>query len=429
MSSGPEWEQVEKPLLDHLSSLEWDTLIWSERQADGIDARASDRDVLLEKRLGAALKKVNHGPDGMPWLDDARIRAAVAEMRSMPAGAKPLEANRLSTELLLGGVTVNGLDGWDGGRDQTIDYIDWDDWSANEFLAVPQFPVATPGQAPNIRPDVTLFVNGIPLVVIEAKTPGHDSGITDAIDQLRRYANQRDGEANEGAEQLFWTNQLTIATTGERAQAATFSAEPEHYLAWKDPSPATVDEVAATLGKPADAVTQQELLTAGMLAPERLLDIIRHFTLFMDLGAGRTIKLVGRYQQYRGVQKALRRLLTGDTRAVDGHVDRRGGIIWHTQGSGKSLTMVFLIRDDAQPPSAPTLQDRPGHRPHRSSSAAQWHRSAGRRDHQGRPKRSRGPRAAAPARSGCGDGDDPEVPRHRCRWRRRAGRRGDVRDA
>ena len=191
---------------------------------------------------------------------------------------------------------------------------------------------------------MTLFVNGIPLVVIEAKTPGHDSGITDAIDQLRRYANQRDGEVNEGAEQLFWTNQLTVATTGERAQAATFSAEPEHYLAWKDPSSATIDEVAATLGKPADAVTQQELLTAGMLAPERLLDIIRHFTLFMDLGAGRTIKLVGRYQQYRGVQKALRRLLTGDTRAVDGHVDRRGGIIWHTQGSGKSLTMVFLIR-------------------------------------------------------------------------------------
>ena len=113
----------------------------------------------------------------------------------MPAGAKLLEANRLSTDLLLGGVTVAGLEGWDGGRDQTIDYIDWDDWSANDFLAVSQFPVATPGQAPNIRPDVTLFVNGVPLVVIEAKPPGKGSGITDAIDQLRRYANQRGSEA------------------------------------------------------------------------------------------------------------------------------------------------------------------------------------------------------------------------------------------
>jgi len=81
-----------------------------------------------------------------------------------------------------------------------------------------------------------------------------------------------------------------------------------------------------------------------MLAPERLLDIVRHFTVFKDVGAGRTVKLVGRYQQYRGVGKAVDQLLGGDTRATDGHVDRRGGVIWHTQGSGKSLTMVFLIR-------------------------------------------------------------------------------------
>ena len=344
MTSGPEWEQIERPLLAHLDSLGWATLVWSERRPSHNVDRSSDRDVLLEQRLRSALLRINPGPDGTPWLDEARINAAVAELRSPPAGARLLEANRLSTELLLNGTTVAGLDGWDGGRDRTIDYVDWDALSANDFLAVSQFPVATPGRAPNIRPDVTLFVNGIPLVVIEAKPPGSDSGITDAIDQLRRYANQRDGEVAEGAEQLFWTNQFTVATTGERAEAATFSALPEHYLAWKDPYPATVEEVAASLGKPAAAVTQQELLTAGMLTPERLLDIVRHFTLFVEVGSGRTVKIVGRYQQYRGVHKAMRRLLTGDTRATDGHVDRRGGIIWHTQGSGKSLTMVFLIR-------------------------------------------------------------------------------------
>ena len=344
MTSGPEWARVERPLLEHLFSLGWETLVWWERQPDGDDARSSDRDVLLEKRLGTALEKINRGPDDEPWLDEARIRAAVAELRSMSAGAKLLEANRLSTDLLLGGFPVAGLDSWDGGREQTVDYIDWDDWEANDFLAVSQFAVATPGRAPNIRPDVTLFVNGIPLVVIEAKPPGRDSGITDAIDQLRRYANQRGSEVAEGAEQLFWTNQFTVATTGERAEAATFSALPEHYLAWKDPFPSTIGEVATSLGKPADAVTQQELLTAGMLAPERLLDIVRHFTLFMEAGSGRTVKVVGRYQQHRGVHKALRRLIEGDTRPADGHVDRRGGIIWHTQGSGKSLTMVFLIR-------------------------------------------------------------------------------------
>ena len=100
VSAGPEWEQVERPLLEHLFSLGWETLVWSERQADGVDFRSSDRDVLLERRLGSALEKINRGPDGKPWLDEARIGSAVAELRSMPAGAKLLEANRLSAELL-----------------------------------------------------------------------------------------------------------------------------------------------------------------------------------------------------------------------------------------------------------------------------------------------------------------------------------------
>ena len=386
MTARREWELVERPLLEHLGLLGWETLIWSDRRPfDDVD-RSSDRDALLERRLRSALLKINPGRDGAPWLDAARLDSAVAELRSVPAGMRLLEANRRSTELLLNGTTVAGPDGstvvgligsvvpdlgttvsgesstaeFSGtaipgpggtaasdagdGRDRHIRYIDWDDPSANDYLAVSQFTVATPGRAPNIRPDVTLFVNGTPLVVIEAKPPGADGGIVDAIEQLRRYANQRGGESPEGAEQLFRTNQFTVATTGERAEAAAFSALPEHYLAWKDPYPATRDEVAARLGKPADALTQQEVLTAGMLAPERLLDIVRHFTLFKEAGPGRTEKLVGRYQQYRGVRRAVRRLATGATRAADGHVDRRGGVIWHTQGSGKSLTMVFLIR-------------------------------------------------------------------------------------
>lgn len=344
MSSGPEWEKVERPLLDELASLGWDTLVWGEQLPSDDCDRSSERDVLLEMRLRLAVWQINLGPENVEWLDAARINSAVAELRSMPAGAKLLEANRLSTELLLGGVTVPGLDGWDGGRDQTINYIDWENWSANDFLAVSQFRVATPGQAKDIRPDVTLFVNGIPLVVIEAKPPGKESAITEAIDQLRRYANQRGVQVAEGSEQLFWTNQFTVATTGERAEAGTFSADAEHYLAWKDPYPTSINELAASLGKSAAEVGQQEVLTAGMLAPERLLDIVRHFTLFMELDSGPTVKLVARYQQYRGVSKAINRMLTGTTKAVDGHVDRRGGIVWHTQGSGKSLTMVFLIR-------------------------------------------------------------------------------------
>jgi type I restriction enzyme R subunit len=344
LSSGPEWELVERPLLALLASLGWETLVWGDQQPGDHCERGSERDVLLEQRLRPALRHINLGPEGVEWLEEPRINSAVAELRSMHPGMKLIEANKRSTELLLGGVTVPGLEGWDGGRDQTIKYIDWDNWEANDFLAVSQFRVATPGQAKDIRPDVTLFVNGIPLVVIEAKPPGKESGITDAIDQLRRYANQRGSAVAEGSEQLFWTNQFTVATTGERAEAGTFSALPEHYLAWKDPYPVTIGELAASLGKLPGQLTQQETLTAGMLAPQRLLDIVRHFTLFMQLDSGPAIKVVCRYQQYRGVTKALERMTTGKTKAVDGHVDRRGGIVWHTQGSGKSLTMVFLIR-------------------------------------------------------------------------------------
>ena len=285
MSAGPEWVKVERPLLDQLGSLGWETLVWGEQQpSDGCD-RSSERDVLLEIRLRRAIRQINLGPDNVEWLDESRLNVAVAELRSMPAGAKLLEANRDSTDLLLGGVTVPGLDGWDGGRDQTINYVDWDDWSANDFLAVSQLRVATSGQAKDIRPDVTLFVNGIPLVVIEAKPPGKESAIADAIDQLRRYANQRGAQVAEGSEQLFWTNQFTVATTGERAEAGTFSATAEHYIAWKDPYPTKIDDLAVSLGKAADEVTQQEILVVGMLSPERLLDIVRHFA----VGAGGSV--------------------------------------------------------------------------------------------------------------------------------------------
>ncbi len=81
MSAGPEWQQVERPLLEHLFSLGWETLVWSRRQSEGADFRSSDRDVLLERRLGSALEKINRGPDGKPWLDEARIGSAVAELR------------------------------------------------------------------------------------------------------------------------------------------------------------------------------------------------------------------------------------------------------------------------------------------------------------------------------------------------------------
>lgn len=343
MSRGPEYTEVEKPLLDQLRELGWQVIEGSIANPS-LTERASFRGSILEDRLRAALLKINPGPDGSAWLDGARLAEGVSSLTRSEVG-KLIELNMRMTERLLEGVSVAGLPDWDQGRSQRIQFIDFDTPAKNDFLAISQFRVDEPvGQAKKfVAPDVVLFVNGLPLVVIECKSPYITDPMAEGISQLRRYANQRYLGLPEGNEQLFWTNQFVVSTYGDKARVATFTAGPEHFLEWKDPFPLTRDELAAQLGRPGAELTGQELLTAGMLAPANLLDIVRHFTLFTEVN-GRRIKIVTRYQQYRAVGRAVTRLKSGKTRAQDGESDRRGGLIWHTQGSGKSLTMVFLVR-------------------------------------------------------------------------------------
>lgn len=340
---GTEYTEVENPLLDQLAGLGWSAIEGSKSDA-AVTERDSFRGSILEDRLRAALLKINPGNDGTPWLDDSRLSEAVSTLTRTESG-KLIEINERMTERLLEGVPVTGLPDWDQGRSQRIKFIDFDHPERNDFLAINQFRVDEPGgQAKKfVVPDVVLFVNGTPLVVIECKSPYVADPMAEGINQLRRYANQRDLGVPEGNEQLFWTNQFVVSTYGDKARVGTFTSEAEHFLEWKDPAPLSRDQLAAQLGKPAAELTGQELLVAGMLTPSNLLDIVRHYTLFTEIG-GRRIKLVARYQQYRAVLKALNRLRTGTTRQADGEHDRRGGLIWHTQGSGKSLTMVFLVR-------------------------------------------------------------------------------------
>jgi type I restriction enzyme, R subunit len=343
MSLGAEYTEVEEPLLDQLSGLGWQTLEGSKSDS-AVTERESFRNSILEERLRAALLKINPGPDGAPWLDNSRLSEAVSALTRTETG-KLIEINERMTERLLEGVSVTGLPDWDQGRSQRIKFIDFDHPERNDLLAINQFRVDEPGgQAKKfVVPDVVLFINGIPLVVIECKSPYVTDPMAEGINQLRRYANQRDLGVPEGNEQLFWTNQFVVSTYGDKARAGTFTSEAEHFLEWKDPAPLSHDQLAAQIGKPAAELTGQELLAAGMLTPANLLDIVRHYALFTEI-SGRRIKLVARYQQYRAVLKALNRLRTGKTRQADGEHDRRGGLIWHTQGSGKSLTMVFLVR-------------------------------------------------------------------------------------
>lgn len=343
MRAGSEYERVERSLVDQLARMGWRHIEGGMADPPSVTGRESFRDVLLLDRLRAALRRINLDDDGRAWLDDGRINQALS-LLTRPQATSLLEINEDLTERLLRGVAVEGIPGWDGGRDRTVHFIDWtslDPLSRNEFLVVNQFRVDPPGGRTPIYPDAVLFVNGIPLVVVEAKSPTVPAPINAAIEQLRRYANQRGSVEPEGSERLFHTNQFVVATSFDEARVGTFTSLAEHYAEWKTTAPVPEEDVQAHLG--VSRLSPQQRLVAGMLHPARLLDLVRHFTLFMQ-PEDRKIKVVARYQQYRAVRATIDRLVRGPTRAQDGTHDRRGGIIWHTQGSGKSLTMVFLVR-------------------------------------------------------------------------------------
>jgi type I restriction enzyme R subunit len=166
--------------------------------------------------------------------------------------------------------------------------------------------------------------------------------------QLLRYRNGRPETVKaglrEGEPRLFYTNLLLVRTCGEKAEFGTITAGHEHFFAWKDIWPESNPDYAPPLG----VEREQENLIQGLLTPAILLDVLRTCTVFMDTDAGQRIKAVCRYQQYRATRKIIERLRVGKTPEV------RSGVVWHTQGSGKSLTMVFVAR---MLRAAPDLQD------------------------------------------------------------------------
>ncbi|WP_214104592.1 type I restriction endonuclease subunit R [Acrocarpospora catenulata] len=348
MANELEYTLVEKPLIEQLKGMGWKHLEGAPYYAViPTVARNSGRrgfdEVILESRLRDALVRINLNDQGEEWLDDTRISSAVNALTRVPV-TKLLEANQHVTELLIKGTAVEGVAGWDGGKTRVVHYIDWKNPDNNEFTVVNQFRLDIPGggQGP-IVPDLVLFVNGIPLVVIECKSTT-ESSLAGAVHQLRKYAEQTGGESRTGNQKLFHTVQLTMVTSGEEARLGTFTAEFEHYVPWRDPYPLTKAALAARLGKTEEQLSRQEILAAGVFDRANLLNIVHNFVTFMTTDQGRTIKVAPRYQQFRAVEKTVNRLRTGKTRRQDGVADRRGGIVWHTQGSGKSLTMTFLVR-------------------------------------------------------------------------------------
>lgn len=328
-----ERNHVEKPLLDQLHSLGWEILDLDSKQNPGDTFRESFTEVGMLLVLRQQLKVINN------WLEDDQVEDAIKQLTASFPGSSLIQNNRHAFHMLLENTSVSE-NRKTGEKSPTVKFIDFNHRENNRFIAVCQFKMRILGTEHHIIPDIVLFLNGLPVVVIECKSPKVKEPIPEAIDQLLRYSEQRGDNGGtsrgEGSPPLFYYNQFVVATCRQEAKFGTITTHSEkHFYRWSDPYPRSVNELEHGNSSPND----QQRLVAGMLDRDNLLDIIRTFTLFSTTEKGEIIKVVGRYQQFRAVKLAVKRLLEGS------NPRERSGIIWHTQGSGKSLTMMFMVRE------------------------------------------------------------------------------------
>lgn len=325
-----ELQYVETPLLEQLERLGWSVkaLDDAEKHLPESSFRTSLREVIIPSKFKNALRRLN------PWLEDDQVDALCEQMQTYEFPTEKLLDNNISVfDRLMDGLSAYNEE---TGDDETVRLIDWDDMeqfdpatSKNEYLAISQYKVRIPGTEEHIIPDVVLFVNGMPLVVVECKAPDIAEPMAEGIEQLMRYQNRRGSQELEGVPELFYFNQFVVSTCFHDARYSTITGQKSHFIEWKDPYPYKLADV----GK--DVIpSSQEILVAGMLEPSHLIDIVRNFTVYNETDEGKTIKVVPRYMQYRGTRKIIERIRN----------DNAGGTLWHTQGSGKSLTMMFVIR-------------------------------------------------------------------------------------
>ena len=290
-------------------------------------------DVILEDRLRQALARLNLVLPSEA-LEEAYRKLTHTDVPSL------LERNRAIHRLLVDGVTVEyrRKDGSITGAQAKV--IDFDDPDNNDWLAVNQFTVSD-GKHTR-RPDVVVFVNGLPLAVIELKNPADENAtVWSAFQQLQTYQVQ--------IPSLFATNAALVVSDGVQARIGALGAGKEWFKPWRT--------IAGREDAPAK-LTQLQVLLEGVFEKRRFLDLLRHFVVFEDLGGGKLVKKMAGYHQFHAVNAAVEETLRAATpppdavRELPGHYesglrpggdpgDRRVGVVWHTQGSGKSLTMAF----------------------------------------------------------------------------------------
>jgi type I restriction enzyme, R subunit len=347
---------VESATLTWLSELGWQVKHGSEIAPDGLFAERQDYgQVVLNQRLRDALARLN--PDLPPEALQDAFRKLVN-----PPGATLEQRNRALHRMLVDGVTVEYRrpDGAIAGAQARV--LDFDDPDNNDWLAVNQYTVVE--NRHTRRPDVVLFVNGLPLAVLELKNPADEQAtIWSAYQQLQTYKQE--------IPSLFAYNEVLVISDGLEARIGTLTADRDRFMPWR-----TI--TGETLAPP--KMPQLEVLIRGVFEPRRFLQLLRDFIVFEDEGGGKLAKKMAGYHQFHAVNVAVEETLraaelqasviaeeTGRYEAgrkPGGEPgDRRIGVIWHTQGAGKSLTMVFyagrIIRHPAmQNPTIVVLTDR-----------------------------------------------------------------------
>ncbi len=349
---------VEDAALGWLRALGWDVVHGSDLGCGGARAERSDpgcRDVLLVGRLRRALARLN------PHLPAEALDEACRKLTRVD-GPSLMERNRALHRLLVNGVTVDSrrADGSLAGTQ--VQVLDFAAPEANDWLAVNQFTVAE-GQHAR-RADVVLFVNGLPLGVLELKHPlDEEATIARAHGQLATYQAQIPA--------LFTYNVALVVSDGLRARVGALGAGLEWFKPWR------------TIGGDEDAparLLELAVLLQGLFERRRFLDLVRHFVVFEQGDDGRLVKKIAGYHQFHAVDVALQETLRASRVARDDRVaeapgryasgpqggqpgDRRVGVVWHTQGSGKSLTMAFyagrvILHPEMENPTLVVLTDR-----------------------------------------------------------------------
>lgn len=325
VGEGDEVTESELPALEQLVAMGYQY----KSQTDLNKERRDYRQVLLYKRIEEAIRRLN------PELDEDGIHDAISQIHEdyYPYSLPPVDTNEKIRAKLVELSKSGGLEPivvtqnlGNGPEQKVVKIIDFENPENNDFLVTNQFQLE--GYKNPIFPDIVVFVNGIPLVVIECKSPAIPDPIGEAVERKNFRHYQTPGL---GYEKLFFYNHCLIATCGTLARHGTLESTVNYFARWADPYPMTKEDVKKLNGK----AREQEILIAGILSKRNLLDQLQNFVLY-DIFNNKKIKKIAKHQQYRVVTKSISRL------KLEEDITDKGGVIWHTQGSGKSYSMLWF---------------------------------------------------------------------------------------